>query len=971
MKTLKVALPSGRGRGAIVTILLLPVFGIDGGDNPCKMECGRRGNLVDCASARPSGDGMATRIPAKTADAASGQSPDQAIMVTRLAPAMQRAKLLERGDLLKALDAASSARLISLEAAAGYGKTTLLSQWRDKLLAGGVTVAWLSLDEEDDSAGALVANLGYAFQRAGITVPPEVIAAFAPHEADARHRLQRLLNAIAVHGRPLALILDEFERLSPAVVHAVIAPLIKWAPDNLTTAIAGRERLPLPVAALRARGLVFELKAVDLRFRPDEIGRLFDCQLSRADLSSVEANTEGWPVAVQLLKSWWAGNKNQHQALTDLQGASSDIAEYLSEQVLSFVPEALRLHLREVSVLDTLSDGAIEFITGRAGLLSQILAVDVLRPFLTSVDQDVGAYRLHPILQAVLAGEFSLLPAERRMRLHKTAAQWYAKGGQLTRAVRHALDGGDLDLAGNIVEAAGGVQIWIRQGMARTKAVDAYLSEPLLDRFPRLRLLRALVLAKEGRLSVARQNFEKARATTQDFTVLAYGGDLATLRQDSLVVESTLLVNECQPPGDAYLAAFEDTLRGVAGDDHICQGYWRTFLCISRHQRGLFDKATEAAHEAIDHYRQFQLPHGEFFNHLHIGAINFAQGMPTAAAAAYERARHMAATQFPDDQTKATLINALQAELAYEQNLILKAHRRAQLAISRTRKSEAWYDIYAAEFITAIMIALEREGLDAAAALIDTARLEASARQARGLMPLLEATRASCLALSGLAGEAADVLRYSPLDLAELAEWQAERTWREREAIMVAFIRVAARNPSFAIPVDRLEQSLRRLWALRHVRSAIRISVALAVYYAARGDIAAAFQHLAAAVRSSATTGYIRAFHEEAATVLPLLMQWQAAAGSAMDREVKHHAKSLLASLSLTRADDAHLPALTAREADMLRQLNSGLSDKEIARALDLSQNTVKFHLKNLYLKLHAANRLEAVQKGRDLGLIT
>jgi len=776
------------------------------------------------------------RIPAKTADEASGQSSDQAIMVTRLAPAMQRAKLLERGDLLKALDAASSARLISLEAAAGYGKTTLLSQWRDKLLAGGVAVAWLSLDEEDDSAGALVANLGYAFQRAGITVPPEVIAAFAPHEADARHRLQRLLNAIAVHGRPLALILDEFERLSPAVVHAVIAPLIKWAPDNLTTAIAGRERLPLPVAALRARGLVFELKAVDLRFRPDEIGRLFDCQLSRADLSSVEANTEGWPVAVQLLRRWWSSHHSEHHALSTLQGAAGDIAEYLSEQVLSSVPPELRASLREVAVLDVLSDGAIEYVMGYSGLLAQILAVDVLRPFLSIVDQDVGIYRLHPILQSVLIGEIKFIAADRRAALQRAAAQWYAKGGQITRAVRHALDAGDSDLAGTIIEEVGGVQIWIRQGMSRTKAVDAYLSEPLLDRFPRLRLLHALVLAKEGRLSVARQNFEKARAATHEFTALAGGGNLIALRQDSLFVESTLLVNECQPPGDAYLAAFEDTLRGVAGYDHIYQGYWRTFLCISRHQRGLFDKALEAAHEAIDHYRQFQLPHGEFFSHLHIGTINFAQGLPTAAEAAYNRARHMAAAHFPDDQTKSTLINALMAELAYEQNLILKAHRRSQLAISHTRKSEAWYDIYAAAFITAVMIALEREGFDAAAAVIDTARLEASARQAHGLMPLLEATRASCLALSGMVGQAADVLRYASVDLAGLAEWQAERTWREREAIMAAYIRVAARDLSFSIPVERLEQSLRRLWALRHVRSAIRIAAGSLLQVAISGD---------------------------------------------------------------------------------------------------------------------------------------
>src|SRR5690606_30168719 len=165
-----------------------------------------------------------------------------------------------------------------------YGKTTLMAQWRERLLAAGQEVAWVSLDEEDDSPATLISYLSCALHQAGVSLPQGLYATLAGDDNEAKARLRRLLNAIAACGRRIVLILDEFERVPPAVSAMVFPFLVAMAPPNLVLVIASRE-LPaaLPLATLRARGMAVELRADDLHFSDHEVGALFDGRLSRKD----------------------------------------------------------------------------------------------------------------------------------------------------------------------------------------------------------------------------------------------------------------------------------------------------------------------------------------------------------------------------------------------------------------------------------------------------------------------------------------------------------------------------------------------------------------------------------------------------------------------------------------------------------------------------------------------------------------
>lgn len=891
------------------------------------------------------------------------------IVVTRLMPFAQHTQLLQRPQLLTRLDCGLDASLILVQAPAGYGKTTLLAQWRERLLAAGEQVAWVSLDEEDDNPATLVSYLSCALHQAGLDLAPALYTTLAGDENEAKHRLRRLLNAIAASGRRIVLILDEFERVPPTVAGMVFPFLVAMAPPNLVLAIASRE-LPaaLPLATLRARGMAVELRADDLHFSDHEIGALFDGRLSRKDLCAVVEKTNGWPVALQLLRGWWQRKGQSPQEIALLDQATPDIAEYLSEQILAALPPAQRTFLAEASVLDRLSAGALEQVVGSSDGWRDILAADALRPFIIPIDTDVGVYRLHPIFNDALALEFQNLPAERRREMKRAAARWYARAGQLARAVRSALEGEDLDLAGRIVEDAGGVQIWIRYGMSRSKAVEATFTEPLLERFPRLRLLRALLLLKDGQINAARREFELTRGLTQNFTRLPQG-NVNALRLDSMVVEITLLVNECRPVSDDYLATYEREMQTIAKDDHVMQAHTENSYCISCHQRGLFDKAVAAAHESIDHYRQANLSHGEFFNYLHLGVINFAQGSPATALAFYDRAKELARSRFPDDATKRLLMDTLTAEIAYEQGNLGQAKTLVRKSLEQIRRSELWYDIFAAEFLTAALVATQQDGIGSAMAILDDARLAALERQASGMTPFLTAAQILCLLMAGQAETARSIYNQAGFQLDDYIAPKSEMMWRERELVLLATLRLAARDAGAALPLSGIQTALATMWDARHIRSAIRLTVALCGYHCRKKQTADALPLLPRLLKAVAVSGYVQPLVEEGETFLPFLHD--ALEQNHLAPDSRHHAQDLLDRLHVPSVQESRPPRLTSREREVLRELGRGFSDKIIARELGLTENTVKYHLKNVYAKFQVKNRTEAVHKGYHFGYLS
>ncbi len=905
-------------------------------------------------------------------DGAAQEKPADApadVVITKLAPVAQQATLLKREWLTNVLDAAHLSRLILITAPAGYGKTTLLGQWRECLLSRSCRTAWLSLDDEDGDASELLTYLCHSLVRAGLQFDADLRTLAMSDDVVTKQYLRRLLNTLAEDGQATFLILDEVDHLPLKTMETVIVPLLRWAPQNLTIIIASRSTPALPLSTLRVQGLVTELKANDLRFTQAEINTLFKGSLSRQDVATIAHHTEGWPVALQLLRSCWSRDHDRHHLLDAYTGLSAEIGGYLSEQIFARLPEAVHQLLVESSILDRLSAGTIERVIGPTAAWAYLLQSDLMKPFLVAVDKDVGAYRLHRVLREELQRHFALLPKDRRDHLYRAAAQWHAHAHHLSRAVRYALLADDIDMAGKVIEDAGGIQIWIRYGFNRVKDIDALLTPKLLERFPRLQLLRALVLTKDGSTASARRLFENVRIATQDFTVTGDGSPPDALRLDSMVTHSTLLFNECRAASDDYIQNYETTIRRISGDDHVFLANVNAMLCLTYHQRGLFERAITAAHDAIDYSRQAGLPHAEFFEHLHIGAINYAQGQREAAENAYTRAHTIARKHFPDDGTKGVLLGVLNADLAYECNQIGLAERRLRSVENQLTNTEAWFDIYATAYGMAAMLALNTQGIDLALTRIDDAWRMANERQLVGLKPFLSATRISCLTFAGLIPEAAAVAQDAGLSLDHIADHN-DGQWRENEAIVAALSRLAIAQGHAIRIAHILPPLVQKLRSKGHVRSTIRLGLLAAIALNNTRDFVSADAQLQMVLGLSARSGYQQAFHQEGASVVALLKRFVRAMDDSLDSSVRNHAINLLSSLDVGPRAKGNFVTLSPREIQVLRELSTGHSDKTIARALELTENTVKYHLKNIYGKLRVGNRTEAVASARKRSLL-
>ncbi|MFV3074969.1 LuxR C-terminal-related transcriptional regulator [Niveispirillum fermenti] len=847
----------------------------------------------------------------------------------RWCPPPHAMQMVPRRGLLSRLDAVSGMRILDLCAPAGYGKTLFAAQLHDRWQSRGLPVAWLTIDPADAEAGALEQALATAQEKIGV-VPP---------------------------GGSALLVLDGLHLLEPARLSPVLEGLVRRLPAPVRLVLTGRVPVKAGLASLRARGLVLDLRPADLGFDREEMQYLFNHALGPVEQQELEQLTGGWPVAVQFARRWWQrrGDRARLSHLAD--ALADDTADYLEEEVFAPVDAALMADAVRLSVMERLGPEPVHHLLGQDESWYRLLDHPVLGPFLRPLADEQQHFALHPTLALVLRRCFQRLPHGERLALRRRAAAWCQRHGDLIGAVRHAMKAGDADLAAQVVAAAGGAQeIWMRFGYGVIKALDDMLDAAILAAYPRMKLLHALTLLKTGRLTEARSAFEEARRDTRDFTEEPRGGDSGLLRIDALIVESTLLVNECEAVGDGRLALYVDAVNRTArlgpGGGRLVMASAKTAICISRAQQGQFDDALAASAEAMDLYRRLDCVHGQFYHHLHLAGIHGARGQPLAVEESIAAAQGIAKRHLTDDPGKEKLIAALSADIAYERDQIALAHRRLR-QVGDTFNEEAWFDILAAMHGTSAMVALASGGADAALGRLEAAAAEVARRQLPSLQRFLDALRISCLVLAGRGEDALSLygrvgMAPDMLDSLEL--------WREREAVLLAYGRLAMLRRE---PERVLEMTAAVMPGLRladNKRSLIRLGAlaALAADAAAQPDQAAA--HLRETLLLSADTGFRRIFREEGDAMLALLERF-AATGGEGEGPAGRHARALLTDLTARPDGDGALALLTGAERKVLAELQAGHPDKVIARNLSLTLNTVKFHVKNIYAKLGVTGR--------------
>lgn len=884
------------------------------------------------------------------------------LIPTKVAPPLWMGNQIRRDALLDRLDGALGRRLTLIHAPAGYGKTSLLAQWRRRFEEADLLVAWLTLERDDADAKRLAQYIAYAISGEG-EEEGEPVSAGMP----ARAALSAIINRLARDPRQAVLILDDLHCAESPEVLEFLQSLIRLAPRNCHFIIASRDYPRLGQTMLAAEGQLLELSAEDLKFSGTEaeemLARADGLPLGEDDVRSLIERTEGWPIALQLTLFSLRRGVDRRSFVGGAGGSGSELAGYLSEQVLTSLPEDVQEVVLRTSLLGRVTGEALNLICDRqdGGLLLERLEQQGV--LLTPLSPERDAYRYHQLFAEYLRERLARRDIGQFRALHQRLALWFDARGETAEAIGHAIDAEDSGLLAGVLEDAGGWRLIPQGQLGLVERGLARLSAAEIEASPALVLAKLYLDIKCGRMDAARLAYDRlfARAEREETSP-----DLWT---EIRVVGDILAEYENEPLALEDLLAREALLRTLPADDHLVLANVSESLGAKYYEGGWLERAMEPTLAARGHYQAMGSLYSELFTRFHEARIREGQGRLKDAVTVLAVARGEIEAHFGARSDLAANCAAFEAELLYEQDRAAEAEALLEWALPHMEQSDGWVDVYAVAYFTAAHALMDEGAIDAARALLARARGVAQRRRLKQLELLAELCELELLLRDeALLGEAQAFAGTIGLDA--LADAMAEESPLYRPVAVAAAlcrVRIALFTGAHHTALDELSAMAR--WARQHGAGRLLIDLNLlkAHGYRAIGESGKAQACFDEAVSTAMFQGIVRPFLSGRAFVQASLEE--ALAGSP-DRFRAQFLKNLSRTLGSTRAPAPPPDALNDAEAAILRHLSQGYSNKEIARLIGMSPDTVKYRLKAVFRKIGVNKRRDAVRVSHERGLI-
>ena len=885
-------------------------------------------------------------------------------------------KLVPRPHLIRRLEEGLQLghRVTVISAPAGFGKTTLLSDW---LSQTGRPVAWLSLDEGDNDPTRFLAYLIVALQRIDPTIGQTAQAMLqAPRGASQPEPLlTTLINDIVATAEPFILVLDDYHVIEATAIHKAVSFLLDHMPpveQGLHLVIATRADPPLPLARLRGRGQMTELHAADLRFSPSEAEAYFNetmaLALSAEQVAALEQRTEGWVVGLQLaalaLQGMLAlpGHENVASFVQAFSGSQRYVLDYLTEEVLNRQTQEIQAFLLQTAILNRLTGplcdavrfGAAKTPDRSEGRESQevLEALEAANLFLVSLDEDRRWYRYHHLFADILRQRLERERGDLVPKLHRRASEWYEREGLITEAIGHAITCGDFERAAHLIQKAGWA-IFTRGEMTTILGWIAALPQHFVRANPQLVVLHAWTMAKSGDLDGAERSLQEFDGDSFHGEVTAVRAYLAGVRGDlSQAVELSQRALALLPAEDLVVRAIVTQNLGVA-----------------YHWSGDPVAAIQALTEAVALSRAA----GQSFQTLTAMAIlGRAYEMQAALHQAMKTYQEALELGFDADRRPAPFACMAYVGMAgvlYEWNDLDAAR---QSALDGVRLSEIGGFIAYQVFGRALLARICEAQGDRGSAL---EYIEQAERLGQGSDYAL---------VTALATELRVRLWLAQGNLMAAARWAQKHRVQpadeldaaiEIELTAVARTLMAQDRPGDALSV--LASLLEASQAAGRTADVIKVRALQALAFQAQEDEDRALSALEHALSLAEPEGHVRTFADEGAPMARLLRRALATRSGGTEEHgiAPEYLNRLLAAihqvpLATTPAAQALVEPLTEREMEILRLIAGGLSNREIAQELVVAVSTVKSHINHIYGKLEVRNRTQAVARARNLGLL-
>lgn len=858
----------------------------------------------------------------------------------------------------------TGAPIVVVSAPAGSGKSALM---RSHFESAGKPVAWLNLDDTENDVWRFLGYLLAAIDRA---LPGAVGAAQRLVASDYRPPMDAILTELVNEldgADELAIVLDDYHLISDPAVHEVMGFLVEYLPATVKLVFAGRSEPGVPLSRQRSRGRVLDLGLEDLRFTSDEVAGLVEHVLGHPveqdHLTELSTRTEGWAAGLVAALSVVSRRAGEGFSLA-LASSESQIESFLASETLDCIPPRLCDFLLYTSILDRLTAPISAAVSGFEDAAQLLDEAERTILFIVPCGEPLGYRRYHPLFAQALQSRLQRDHPGMVPELHRRAAAAYIEFGDEERALKHAVEGQDFDLAASVI--VGNANRLLARGEMRTvrRWIESMPSNQIECR-PAVALFYAWALAQSGSLGAAEQQIERV-----DFWIeRALSGDESARTHIPFPQET-----------EGQVAALRSRIAALRDDPHETIRWTRRAMEILPesqlpHRGGISLNLGHAlgrlgdldgAAESFAAAAALGPEAGPLVSALGLryqAGIEVARGRLGAASRLYDRAHELAKARSSEDLPAIGIIFEGMAELAYLRNDLDRAMHLALVARDRgSRGGEVKISVPANVIVGRVYAA-------------------------RGAYPEAIAATERAMALSHWPGTAAWRARI----LLRMGDIQGAQSWSiesqcdlqdsvdsQEEFVMVTYARV----------LDALGRTRERDWllgqlrdracALGRVTSRIELDMLIALAAHSSGNTDAAVAGLMPALRAGEDSGHFRLFLDEGARIGPLLARTERAlSGRAGEPSAgfvghlrQHLAEEQSSELPTSIEQTNLIEPLTPREREVLQLIAAGRSNQAIASELFLSIGSVKTHSSHLYGKLGVRGRTEAVARARNLGLL-
>lgn len=897
-------------------------------------------------------------------------------LTTKLYLPPTRETLVDRKPLLEQLNEGLKGKLTLISAPAGFGKTSLITMWRQQ---SELPLAWLSLDEEDNEPGRFMDYLIAALQTVDEKLVQEtsLLLQLSP-SPPLRVVLTSLLNEISENETEFVLALDDYHVINEQSIHDALSFLIERLPPHAHTLITTRSDPPFPLARLRARGELKELRSADLRFNLSEAGmflnEVMNLQLTSNDISALEERTEGWITGLQLSALSLQGRENKSDFVKEFAGDNRFILDYLLEEVLHCQSEQVQDFLLRTSVLSRLNGSLCDALTQNDNGHETLEHLNRSNLFLIPLDNKGGWFRYHHLFADLLRFKLRQKQSAMVSQLHTKASVWCEENDSIEEAINYALSAKDWERALNLIAPIAYKLITLAK-FERVRHWVESIPEFALKKHPIVCFWYIPTL-------LYKEEFDKA----EQYLQIVENTESEELRRSliSSVWSSRCFITIARSDMDKTIEfsnkAFELLQPGNA-IQHGVSMHTKVGSCLLKGDMKVSEQFTL---EALPIYRQAEHFVFEIWGMTYLGFIRAMQGRLREGTESLQAAIRYAREHVPNRPEPLIYPHSFLADIYREQNDIENAKIHLDEAITHIHQTgRESYIILVTDNLRCLVLMLEMCGETKQAHELIESGLSRMKKYGNEIFAVqLQALNALIHLKRGDIAFADSWAKTCGLTANDEPDYNSEQPH-----ITYARWLIATGKAEQALPLLSRLQNLAKEGSRQRVVVEVLILQALA--HQSCGNEAEALKTLERVLLLAEPASYVRSFIDEGEALSTLLLEslkqngkrWETEEPQLLRYVIKlNEAFGTVASAptqkkQAAKVENENLPwwyvkdPLSERELEVLGLVAQGLSNQAIADKLFLSAGTVKRHMSNIYQKLDVHSRTQAIERARNLQL--